>query len=89
MIAVWWPRLARWRSTQLKQALSVPSSNHLIETLPGAKEVFLTLENGLIQSRRLACSAQNPFGSLIERAYISWYLASSMKARFCQSAGTS
>jgi hypothetical protein len=43
MIAVWSPRVARWRSMQLAATFSVPSSNHLISTLPGAKEVFLTL----------------------------------------------
>jgi hypothetical protein len=37
MIAVWSPRVARWRSTQLAQTFSVPSSNQLIEMLPGAK----------------------------------------------------
>ena len=67
----------------------MPSSNHLIETLSGAKEVFLTLVNGLIQSMRLACSAQKPFGSATERSYISWYLASLMKARCFHSAGIS
>ena len=66
-----------------------PSSNHLIETFGLAKEVFLTLLKGLIQWMRLACSAQNAFGSLIEAAYMSRYLASSMKARFFHSAGTS
>ena len=60
---------------QFQATLRVPSSNHLIETLPGANDEFLTLVNGLIQSMRLACSAQKPLGSLIERAYISWYLA--------------
>ena len=40
----------------------VPSSNHLIETAPGAKEVFFTLVNGLIQSIPLPCSAQNVSG---------------------------
>ncbi len=51
----------------------MPSSNHLIETLPGPNEVFLTLRNGVIQVMRLACSAQKPFGSATERWYISWY----------------
>jgi len=43
----------------------------------GAKETFSTLWKGLIQSTRLACSAQKPLGSETERAYISRYLASS------------
>src|SRR3982751_2102607 len=89
MIAVWSPRLARWRSMQFQATLRTPSSNHLIETWPGANELFSTLVKGFIQSMRLACSAQNPLGSEIERAYISRYLASSMKARFDQSDGTS
>ena len=74
---------------QFAATLSTPSSNHLIEMLPGAKEVFSTLVNGLIQSTRLACSAQKPLGSLTERAYISRYLAWSTKARLAHSADTS
>src|SRR3978361_1492968 len=89
MMAVWSPRLARWRSMQFQATLSTPSSNHLIEILPGAKDEFSTLVKGLIQSIRLACSVQNPLGSPIERAYISLYLAASMKARLVHSAGTS
>src|ERR1043166_5541661 len=89
MIAVWSPRLSRWRSMQFQAAFRTPSSNHLIETLPGAKETFSTLWKGFIQSRRLACSAQKPLGSLTERAYISRYLASSTQARLAQSADTS
>src|SRR5579864_9788911 len=88
MMAVWLPRFSRCRSMQFQATLSTPSSNHLIETLPGAKEVFSTLVKGFIQSMRLACSPQNPLGSLTERAYISLYLASSTQARFAQSAGT-
>ena len=60
---------------QFHATLRTPSSNHLIEMLPGAKDAFSTLVKGFIQPMRLACSAQNPLGSLIERAYISWYLA--------------
>ena len=60
---------------QFQATLSTPSSNHLIEMLPGANEVFSTLWNGLIQSMRLACSAQKALGSLTELAYISRYLA--------------
>ena len=59
---------------QFQATLRTPSSNHLIEMLPGAKEVFSTLVKGLIQPMRLACSAQNPLGSLTERAYISLVL---------------
>src|SRR5947208_12782600 len=89
MIAVWSPRLARWRSMQFQAAFSTPSSNHLIEILPGANETFSTLWKGFIQSMRLACSAQKPLGSEIEWAYISRYFASSIQARLVQSADTS
>src|SRR5882757_2628294 len=85
MIAVWSPRLSRWRSMQFQATLSTPSSNHLIEIVPGANEAFSTLVKGFIQSTRLACSAQKPLGSETERAYISRYLASSMKARLAHS----
>src|SRR6201992_261315 len=89
MIATWSPRFSRCRSMQLAATLSTPSSNHLIEMLPGANEVFSTLLNGLIQSMRLACSAQKAEGSVTERAYISRYLAWSTKARLAQSDDTS
>src|ERR1700753_3972252 len=89
MMAVWSPRVCRWRSMQFQATLSTPSSNHLIEILPGAKELFSTLVNGFIQPIRLACSRQKPLGSLTERAYISWYLAWSTQARLDHSAGTS
>src|SRR5215831_13777982 len=89
MIAVWLARLARCRSMQLYAALRTPSSNHLIETLPGPKELFLILVGALYQCRRLAVSAQKPFGSLSERAYISLYLSASISARFFHSGGTS
>src|ERR1700722_7627725 len=89
MMAVWSPRLSRWRSMQFQATLRTPSSNHLIEILPGANEVFSTLVKGLIQPMRLACSVQKPLGSPIERSYISLYLAESIKARLAHSAGTS
>src|SRR4051794_28737296 len=89
MMAVWSPRFSRWRSMQFQATFSTPSSNHLIEMLPGAKETFSTLWNGLIQSTRLACSAQKALGSATELAYISRYLASSTKARLDHSADTS
>src|SRR3954466_9689648 len=89
MMAVWAPRLSRWRSMQFQATLRTPSSNHLIETLPGANEEFSTLVNGLIQPMRLASSAQNALGSFTERAYMSRYPASSTQARFAQSADTS
>src|ERR1700710_1701326 len=88
MIAVWSPRVSRCRSMQLWATLRTPSSNHLIDILPGANEAFSTLVKGLTQSTRLACSAQNPSESLSERAYISRYLASSTQARLVHSAGT-
>src|SRR6266700_6908097 len=87
MMAVWSPRLSRWRSMQFQATLSTPSSNHLMEMLPGAKETFSTLWNGLIQPIRLPCSAQKPLGSETERAYISLYLACSIQARFDHSPG--
>src|SRR6267154_4716651 len=89
MMAVWSPRFSRWRSIQFQAAFRTPSSNHLMEMLPGAKETFSTLWKGFIQSRRLACSPQKPLGSETERAYISRYLASSTQARFDQSAESS
>src|SRR5262245_24163318 len=89
MIAVWLARLARWRSMQFQATLRTPSSNHLMEILPGAKEVFSILVGAFIQSMRLACSAQKPFGSETERAYMSLYLDWSIQARFTHSAGTS
>ncbi len=64
---------------QLAEALSVPSSYHLIETLP-VKLEFLTLVKGLIQSTRLACSPQNLSGFLIESSYILKYLGSLTQA---------
>jgi len=60
---------------QFHATLRTPSSNHLIEMFPGANDAFSTLVKGFIQPMRLACSAQNPLGSLTERAYISRYLA--------------
>src|ERR1700709_1617649 len=89
MIAVWSPRFSRWRSMQFQATLRTPSSNHLIEILPGAKDEFSTLVNGLIQPIRLASSVQKPLGSLTERAYMSRYFAPSTQARFVHSADTS
>src|ERR1700747_2036062 len=89
MMAVWLARLGKCRSMQLAATLSTPSSNHLIEMLPGANDQLSILCGVFIQSRRLACSAQNPVGSETERAYISLYLAWSTKARFAQSPDTS
>src|SRR5690242_10117026 len=66
---------------QLALTFSVPSSNHLMCRLSGFHETSFTLVKGLIQSRRLACSAQNPSGSLIDCAYIASYFALSMKVR--------
>jgi hypothetical protein len=74
---------------QLAATLSTPSSNHLMEILPGANDQLLILCGVFIQSKRLACSAQKPSGSEIERAYISLYLPWSTQARFDHSAGTS
>src|SRR5215472_10427033 len=89
MIAVCFERFGRWRSMQFWATFVTPSSNHLIETLCTSNEVFLTLENGVIQSIRSPCSAQNPFGSVTERLYIRLYLAAFTQARFAHWAGTS
>src|ERR1700750_1628732 len=89
MMAVWSPRFSRWRSMQFQATLRTPSSNHLIEMLPGANEEFSTLVNGLIQPMRLASWPQNALGSCTERAYMSRYLAPSTQARFAHSADTS
>src|SRR3974390_1260592 len=89
MMAVWFPRFSRWRSMQFQAAFRTPSSKYLIEILPGANDQFSILCGAFIQSRRLACSAQKPVGSEIERAYISLYLAASAQARLAQSPGTS
>src|SRR6266567_4464073 len=89
MIATWSARRPRWRSMQLYATLVCPSSNHLIETSPGPKFVFLILVGVLNQCRRLASCAQKPFGSLIERAYMSRYFAASTCARLLHSAATS
>src|SRR5580698_1319880 len=86
MMAVWSPRFSRWRSMQFQATLRTPSSNHLMEMLPGSNEAFSTLVNGSIQSIRLAWSAQKPLGSLTERAYISAYLALLTQARLAHSA---
>src|ERR1700704_2018908 len=89
MIACWPPRFSRWRSMQFQATLRTPSSNHLIEILPGANDEFSTLVKGLIQPMRLASPAQKPSASLTERAYMSRYLASSPQARLVHSADTS
>src|ERR1700751_2967995 len=89
MMAVWLPRFSRCRSMQFQATFKTPSSNHLIEMLPGANETFSTFVKGFIQPMRLACSPQKPLGSDTERAYISRYLASSTQARLVQSDDTS
>jgi len=55
---------------------------------PGAKDVFFTVVNGLIQSIRLPCSAQNASGVDADDAYMLPYLVASAWARRAQSAGT-
>src|SRR3954466_3642381 len=89
MMAVWAPRLSRWRSMQFQATLRTPSSNHLIEMLPGANETFSTLWNGLIQPMRWACSAQKPLGSDTGGVIIFLYLAAAARARLAHSAETS
>src|SRR6476620_4005495 len=88
MIATWLARPARCRSMQFIATFVVPSSNHLIETLPGSKDVFFTFVNGLIQSIRLPCSAQKTSGVDAEEAYMLSYFAASACANRAQSAGT-
>src|SRR5512146_1229061 len=88
MIAVCLARLGRCRSTQLAATFSAPSSNHLMCRFFASHETFFTLVKGFTQSSRLASSPQNPSGSFTERAYISSYLAWSMKVRFFASAET-
>src|ERR1700733_3432984 len=88
MMAVWSPRVSRCRSMQFQATLSTPSSNHLIEILPGSNDAFSTGLKGSIQSTRLSCSDQKALGSLTERAYISLYLPASTKARSAHSADT-
>ena len=75
MMAVCFARFGKWRSMQLAETFSVPSSNRLMKKLSGSQETFFTFVNGLIQSMRCACSRQNPSGSRSERAYISSYFA--------------
>ena len=79
MIATWSPRAARWRSTQLWQTLSSPSSYHLMPTSP-SNDTFLIRVGGFDQSSRSAISPQNASGSSVERRYISRYLAASQLA---------
>ena len=45
--------------------------------------MFLTQLKGLIQSIRLASLTRNASGSLIEVSYMARYIASSIKAEFC------
>src|SRR5881275_990569 len=89
MIATWLARPARCRSMQFIDTFVVPSSNHLIEILPGSNDVFFTLVNGLIQSIRLPCSAQNASGVKRDDAYMLAYFAASICALRAQSSGTS
>src|SRR6478736_2806361 len=74
---------------QFTATFVVPSSNHLIETSPGPKDVFFTFVNGLIQSIRLPCVAQNVSGAETDDAYMLPYFVASACARRAQSAGTS
>jgi len=60
---------------QFQAAFRTPSSKYLIEIEPDANDQFSILCGVFIQSSRLACSAQNPLGSEIERADIWRYLA--------------
>ena len=69
MMAVWSPRLSRCRSMQFQATLSTPSSNHLIEILPGANEAFSTLVKGLIQSDALGLFGPEAVG-IADRARI-------------------
>src|SRR5688500_18959708 len=64
-------RASRWRSTQLKQRLRMPSSNHLMST--GSNDQLAIRVGGRSQSIRCACSAQKPSGSASERRYMASY----------------
>ena len=59
---------------QLTLTFSSPSSYHLIETSECSKDVFFTFVKGVIQSKRLPCSAQKALGSLKDAAYIVSYV---------------
>src|SRR5918993_35207 len=87
MMAVWSARVARWRSTQLWQTLSSPSSYQRMLTSP-SNEVFLIRVGFLNQSSRSAISAQKPCGSCTERSYMARYLAPSQWLLFAQLAST-
>src|SRR5208282_4922043 len=77
----------KWRSKQFTVTLSWPSSNQVCSTFFAAvSQTYLRpLVGFLIHSRVLACSSQNPSGSLIERSYIFWYCAALMWARWTTS----
>ena len=72
---------------QLALTFSTPSSNQRMRAL-SLKSTSLIRVGNLIQSRRCACSRQNPSGSSIERRYIAWYLASSQCDAFATASGT-
>jgi hypothetical protein len=70
-MAVRLPWRTTWRSMQLAATLSVPSSNHLIETFPGSKDVFLMTVGRLTQLSRRLCSFQNESGFWIATSSVS------------------
>ena len=70
MMAVWFLRFFRWRSMQLYETFSTPSSNQRIETFGYSKVAFFIFLGDLNQSIRFACLAQNLSGSLTNSAYI-------------------
>ena len=74
MIATWSPRVWRWASRHTAEALSRPSSNHLIATSP-SKLVFLMIEGLRIQSMRSASAAQKCSGSRAAWFTISRYFS--------------
>ena len=75
IIAVWLPRLDKWRSIQFVETFKSPSSNHFIDTFGYSKLTFLILEKGLIQSIRLPCLCQNASGLSTDSWYIELYSA--------------
>ena len=65
-------RFASWRSRQLTETLSSPSSYQRMRKSSGSKETFLMRVGERIQSMRFAIRAQKPSGSRIDSSYATW-----------------
>ncbi len=63
------PFSCKWRSRQFAARFSVPSSYHLIDTLPRRKEVFSIFGTGVIQSR-VIFSLFAPKRTVVNRPFI-------------------